>query len=67
MGGMLVYAKQGFRVYRVFPLHTETDEDSYDIFYDDDLVVECDTEQTAINVIDELIKEMSWNEICICI
>lgn len=59
MGGMLVYAKQDFRVYRVFQLYVETDEDSYDVFYEDDLVVECDTKQAAINVIDNLIREMN--------
>lgn len=60
MGGVLVYAKQDFRVYRMFPLNVETDEDSYGVFYNDDLVVECDTKELAINVISDLIyKEMN--------
>lgn len=59
MGGMLVYSKQGFLVYRMFPLNVETNEDSYGVFYDDDLIVECETKQAAINIIEEYIKEMN--------
>ncbi len=60
MGGMLVYSRQKFSVYRMFPLDVETDEDSYGVFYEDDLIVECDTKEAAINIIsDRIYKEMN--------
>ena len=59
MGGMIVYSRQKFSVYRMFPLNVETDEDSYGVFYEDDLIVECDTKEAAINIIsDKIYKEM---------
>ena len=52
MGGALVYAKEDFLVYRMYDLFTDDDEDSYGIFFDGELVLECDTKQCAINEIE---------------